>query len=124
MKMQWASQATAKGGFSSPKTTSSEPVLGVADVLHPVDRLALQPLLDRDVSHGRRWLGSVPVFLARRKPHDVPGMDLLDRPAVTLNPAAAIRNDQGLAKGMGVPGGASAGFKCHSRPGDARGIGC
>jgi hypothetical protein len=38
----------------------------------------------------------VPVLLARREPHNVAGTDLLDRPALSLDPAATSRDDEGL----------------------------
>ncbi len=46
----------------------------------------------------------VPMLLARREPDHVAGMDLLDRAALPLDPAAAGRDDQGLPQRMGVPG--------------------
>ena len=67
--------------------------MGVGDVLHPVDRLAVEGLLDGDMGHGGRWRGAVPVLLARREPDDVAWTDFLDRPAVSLdrpNPAVTI----------------------------------
>src|SRR5436305_147155 len=79
-------------------------VLLVAHMLQPVDDLAVERLLDGDVSHGRTRRGPVPVLLARREPDHVAGMDLLDRAALPLDPAAARRDDEGLAQRMGMPG--------------------
>src|SRR5262249_22106990 len=49
---------------------------------------------------GRR---PVPVLLPRREPDHVAGPNLLDRAALALHPAAAGRDDQGLAQWMRVP---------------------
>ena len=46
----------------------SRPVLRVADLFHPVDGLAVEPLLDGDVRHRGRRRCPVPVLLAGRKP--------------------------------------------------------
>ena len=50
-----------------------------------------------------RRCGSVPVLLAGRKPDHVARPDLLDRPAPALRPAAARRDEQGLAERMRMP---------------------
>src|SRR3954451_12293981 len=78
-------------------------ILLVADVLHPVDHLAVDRLLDGDVRHGRRGRRPVPVLLARWEPDDVTGADLLDRPSLSLGPAAARRDDERLAERVRVP---------------------
>ena len=53
---------------------------------------------------GRR---PVPVLHARREPDHVTGVDLLDRAALLLNPAAAGRDDERLtqAGGCATPSG-------------------
>ena len=71
----------------------STPVLLVADLFHPIDHLAVNALLDRDVSHGRSGCGTMPMLLAGREPDHVTGPDLLDGSAVSLNPAAASRHN-------------------------------
>ena len=53
----------------------------------------------------------MPVLLTRRKPDDITRVDFLDRAAPSLHPAAARRDDQGLAERMGVPCRARAGFE-------------
>src|SRR5438445_433153 len=80
-------------------------ILFVDDLLHPVDGLAVELLLNGDVRHRRRWRRPVPVLFARRKPDHVTGPDFLDWPAPALRPAAAGRHDQGLAQRMRVPRG-------------------
>ena len=72
-------------------------------MLQPIDDLAVELLLDGDMRHGRGRRGTVPVLLARREPDHVAGMDLLDRAALPLDPAAAGRDDEGLAQRVGVP---------------------
>src|SRR6185295_8833964 len=47
-------------GMASPFS-----VLLVGDVLEPVDKLAIELLLDRDVRHRRSWRRAVPVLFAR-----------------------------------------------------------
>ena len=80
-------------------------ILLVADLLHPVDDLsALELFVNRDMRHGRRWCGAMPMFFARRYPDHVSGTDLFDRAVPALYPAAAGRHDQGLAQRVGVPG--------------------
>ena len=83
-------------------------VLFVADLFHPVDDLAVELFLNGDVRHGGGRRGAVPVLLAGREPDHIAGPDFLDRPALALRPAAAGRDDQGLAERMRVPCGARA----------------
>ena len=54
-----AEQRLARFRDGDLRSRSSAPVLLVADLLHPVDRLAVEPLLDGDVAHrrGRRRAG-------------------------------------------------------------------
>src|SRR5947209_20449576 len=100
--------------------TSFGLILFVADLFHPVGGLAVELFLDGDVSHGRGWRGTVPMFPPRREPDHVPRPDFLDRPPA-LDPDAASRHDQGLAK----PGGcASAGLECDTGAAHACWIGC
>src|SRR6266487_4323361 len=95
--------------FPSRQSLSSSPVLLVADPFHPVDGLAVEPLLDGDVRHRRRRRRTVPVLFVGRKPDDIAGVNFLDAPTPNLHPAVTGCDDQGLAQGMGVP--------CRSRPG-------
>src|SRR6185369_2353071 len=53
-------------------------VVVVAHLLHPLDRLAVELLLDGDVSHRGRRRRAVPVLLAARDPDHVARTDLLD----------------------------------------------
>src|SRR6476469_580662 len=71
-------------------------ILLVGDLLHPLDDLAVERFLNRDVSHCRRGCGAVPVLFVRRKPHHVAGPDLLDWPTRTLRETAAAGHDQRL----------------------------
>src|SRR4051794_8202437 len=75
----------------------SWPVLLVADLLHPFDVFAVELLLHRDVAHGRRRRGAMPMLLAGWEPNHIAGPDFLDRPALALHPAAAGGDDQRLA---------------------------
>ena len=59
-----------EGAAASDRTHKRElyespPVLLVAYLLHPIDNLAVQLFLDRDMSHRRGGRGAVPVLLAR-----------------------------------------------------------
>ena len=45
----------------------------------------------------------MPMFLVGREPNHITGSDILDRSAFTLNPAAAIGDDESLTQGMRVP---------------------
>src|SRR5215211_5235546 len=86
-------------------------VLLVTDLFHPVDRLAVVLLLDRDMGHGRCRRGAMPVLDAGRSPDNVARPDLLDRTAPLLHPADACGHDQNLAERMCMPGAASAGLE-------------
>ena len=86
-------------------------VLFVADFFQPIDGLAVELLLDGDVRHGRGRRGAMPMLLARREPDHVAGTDFLDRAALALDPAAAGRDDQGLAQRVRVPGGPAPGLE-------------
>src|SRR6266508_2730901 len=86
-------------------------ILLVADVLHPVDRLAVESFLNGDMGHGRGGRGAVPVLFAGLEPDHVTRPDLLDRTTLALHPAAAERNDEDLAERVRVPCGARGGLK-------------
>jgi hypothetical protein len=51
-------------------------VLLVGDLLHPLDDLPVQVLLDREVCHGLLGRRTTPVLIPRRNPHHVAGPDL------------------------------------------------
>src|SRR5580704_4102928 len=78
-------------------------VLPIADLFHPVDHLAVFLLLNGDVRHGCSRRGTVPVLLAGGEPDHITGMDLLDRSAFALSPAATSRDDESLTERMGMP---------------------
>src|SRR5258708_4854575 len=64
-----ASAASTADAAGTPSCLPS--VLLVAGLFHPVDHLAIDMLLDRDMGHGRRRRRTMPVLHARRKPDDV-----------------------------------------------------
>ena len=100
---------------------SSALVLLVADLLHPIDRLSVERLLDGDVGHGGGWGGAMPMLLARREDHDIAGANFLDRPALALRPAAARGDDENLTKRVCMPGCARARLERDGVAGPARG---
>src|SRR5579863_1948639 len=69
-------------------------ILLIGDVLHPFDDSAVERFLDGDVSHGGVRRRAVPMLFAGRKPHDIAGMNLLDRAAPPLRAARAGSDDQ------------------------------
>src|ERR1700690_1149209 len=87
----------------------------VGDVLHPVDGLSVERLLNGDVGHRRGRGRTMPMPVVRRAPYDVACMDFDDRLTLALRPAASGGHDQRLAQRMGVPRGA-----CARLEGDAR----
>src|SRR5690348_6663517 len=94
----------SKAGLVLSKLRRTGEVLRVADVLHPVDDLAVERFLDGDVGHRRGRRGAVPMAVAGRTPDRVAGADLLDRAVLALRPAAAGGDDEDLAQRMRVPG--------------------
>ena len=90
----FGSSGRPRGGLCS--------VLLVAHLLQPIDGFAVEVFLDGAMGHGGGWGGTVPVFLARRKPDDVARADLLNGSAIALHPAAARRHEQRLAEGIGA----------------------
>ena len=91
------------GASTIPTSTISMPVLVIADLFHPVDVLAVNRFLDRDVNDRRGWRRTVPMLEAGRKPHHVSGADLLNSSTFTLHPAETGGDDQGLSERVGVP---------------------
>src|SRR5947209_17653671 len=86
-------------------------VLFVADLLHPVDDLAVEVFQDCDVGHGGGRRRAMPVLLARLAPDDVARSNHFDRTTPALHEPAAGRDDQGLTQRMGVPCGPGAWLK-------------
>jgi hypothetical protein len=90
------------------------PVLLVAHVIAPGDRAAgLVVLLHGDVEHEAVGRGAMPVVLARLEEDAIAGADDLDRSALALAQADALGDEDRLAMGMEVPGGACAGREVH-----------
>src|SRR3954452_17278105 len=91
-------------------------IICVTDMLEPLDRLAVEGFLDRQMRHRRGRRGAMPVLFPRGKPDGVAGTDLLDRSALALRQPQAGDDEQRLTERMGVPGSAGAGLE-----GDQRG---
>src|SRR2546430_6264906 len=91
-----------------PPVLGGRLVLFVADLLHPVDDLAVEVFLDCDVSHGGGRRRAMPVLLARRAPDDVARSNHSDWTTPALHEPAAGRDDQGLTPRMGGPCGPGA----------------
>ncbi len=104
-------------------TARLSPVLLFADVFQPSHGCAGEPFLNRDVRHGGGVGGAVPVRFTGREPDDVAGEDVFARAAEALSPSSAAGHDQGLAEGVGVPGGAGAGFEGDLGADDTGGVG-
>src|SRR5205085_9570641 len=75
-------------------------ILDVSYMLHPGDVASIQRLLHRDVHHTGARRPSMPVLFARRNPDDVAGPDLPYRCALSLNPADARDDGEGLGEWM------------------------
>ena|GEM_PF-2287303 len=68
-------------------------ILFIADFFEPVDDLAVESLVDRDMRHGCGTGRAVPMFFTRRNAHDISGMDDYNRPAFTLHASATGCHD-------------------------------
>jgi hypothetical protein len=73
---------------------------------HPFYSLAVGFLLQSEVHHGVGGGGAVPVFFAGGDPDDIAGVDFVLGLAPALHPAQAGGDEEGLAQGMRMPGGA------------------
>lgn len=60
----------------------------------------------------------MPMFLMRRYPDNIAGMNLLDGAAFALYPSTAGRDKQRLSEGVCVPCSPGAGLKRHAGPGN------
>lgn len=89
-------------------------VLLVADMLQPVNSLTVKPFLNGNVRHGCSWRGTVPMFLTRREPDNIPWPNLFNRSAQALDPATALCHNQRLAQRMRVPGGPRSWLEGHA----------
>src|SRR5882672_8510069 len=84
-------------------------VLGVADVRTPLRRALGNGQMRHEIAGTR----TVPVLLAVRGEDDVARIDLDDLLTPGLDPAAPLGDVEGLAAGVGVPGGSGAGGEVH-----------
>src|SRR5690242_4039059 len=106
---------------SSPatRTLDRDGVLLVGDVLAPRDGASgLVVLMHGDVDHEAVRGGAVPVVLAGLEEDAVAGPDDLDGAALALAQADALRDEDRLAVGVGVPGGPGAGREMDARGGE------
>jgi len=94
-------------------------VLLVGDLLHPIGALPVERLHDRDVRHGDRGRGAVPVLLAGRDPREVAHPDLVDGVSPPLDAAHAARHDERLSERMAVPCRPCSRFERHTGAGRA-----
>src|SRR5437588_12612641 len=82
-------------------------VLFVADLLHPVNRLAVETLLNGDVCHGGGGCCPMPMFLPWWDPGHVPRTNVFNRASPALCQTTASHHNQSLAQRVCVPGGSS-----------------
>src|SRR3954454_17119717 len=97
-------------------------VLFIGHLFHPVDWLAIEMLLNRNVRHGRDGLRAVPMLFTGREPDYVTRTNVFDWPAPALRSDTAGRNDERLTQGVRVPGGACTGFEGNAGASDTRRI--
>src|SRR4051794_28402700 len=108
--------------FPFPVFRLSARVLGVGDVFHPIDRRAVEFLLDGNMAHGGRRARAMPMLFSGCEPHNVTRPDFFDGSALALDPAETGCDDQGLSKRMRMPGGARARLECDECAAHARRI--
>ncbi len=89
----------------------AEKLHNVGFFFHPVNDLAIELLLDRDMSHSGCGSGSMPMLFTGRKPDYISRPNFLDGLAIALNPATPSRDNQSLVQWMRVPCSACAGFE-------------
>src|SRR5205823_1899446 len=82
-------ELVAHGSPRQMLTADGLSIFLVCHVLHPLDMLAVERLLHRDMHHAGIRTGAVPMFLARRNPHGVARLDLADRSALGLHASDA-----------------------------------
>src|SRR5208282_1729631 len=90
-------------------------VLLVGDLFEPLDGLAVEGLLDRDVRHRRRRRRAVPVLLVRPDGDDVTRTDLLDGSTPALVETAPEGDDERLPERVRVPVAPRARLEGHAR---------
>src|SRR5580698_2308779 len=88
-------------------------VLLVGHRLHPFDVLAVECLLHGDMDHDGIRACAVPMLFAGRNPDHVAGTNFTSFVAPHLNAAETGNHRESLAKRMGMPMGACAGFEAH-----------
>src|SRR5262245_29552269 len=93
-------------------------------MLHPIDDLAIQRLLNGDVCHCCCGRSSMPMLFAGRKPDHITRPDFVDWTAPNLDQSNPRRNDQCLTKRMCMPCGAGSRLKRDARATDTRWFGC
>jgi hypothetical protein len=74
-------------------TAYESAILFICDVLHPLDRLSVEGLLNGDVGHGCRGRPAVPVLFSGREPDHIAWADFLDGAALSLRPPDARGDD-------------------------------
>jgi hypothetical protein len=99
-------------------------ILLVGDVLHPLNGLAGQRFLDRDVSHRSRRRRPMPMLLTWREPDNVPRTNLFNRTTPALRQPEPSRDNQSLAKRMRMPRRSSSRFERNARADSARRLRC
>src|SRR6188768_209048 len=107
-----------------PVEPRSAAILLRRHVLEPIDRLAVELLVDRDVRHGRLWCCAMPVLLTWRKRDDITRPDVFDGPAPTLRAPSARRDDERLPQRMRMPRCPGARFERDGGAARARRRGC
>jgi hypothetical protein len=107
-------QISASSGLPVPLPALSLSVLFVSDLFHPIDDLAVELVLNRNMHHGSSRRSPVPVLLAGREPDHIARADLFDRSAFTLGPAAARRDDKRLPERVRMPSRARAGLESYA----------
>src|SRR5215469_7667268 len=86
-------------------------VLLVRDLFEPLDSLAIERFLNRDVRHGNRWARAVPMLLAGLEPHHIARPDFFAGAAPFLGPAESGQDNERLAKRVCMPCGSRAWFE-------------
>ena len=81
----------------SGAASASSLVLFVADLLHPIDRPAVESFLNGNVCHGRGWRGPMPMFLPWGEPDHISRTNVFNRASPALCPARTSRHNERLA---------------------------
>jgi len=102
----------------------SAAVLLIRDLLQPLDVLAVQGFLNRDVSHRRRVGCAVPMLFSRRAGDDIARVDLFFWLAPALRPAKTGDDYQCLAARVRMPCRTRAGLKADAGAAELRRSGC